>query len=921
MRILTYTNPFKINDKTEIWKILKNSPQYCASDTFVQGLATEYGRNEFNVLRTVNDLAESVIGSFVSYSNIEMQLYVQLLDEIRNIKDINIQSSFFNNSQSVMQTIKELLLLEYQEELFDKKNLSVEQNVLLSIYKNLRKHESLDSFYKTGSMSRVDFYTCVKYSIISELEYFLTSKPDYLESLSISKYINSLNEFEEKLDLLINYLEEKLCCVDDDLNKYNTVGYDLKLLKHIRKIYNEFDIHRNVPIVINGVHKFTPELIRIISLAEGLGIEVIFVINCASNFKTIFNTWKEVYRWTGCEFEFLEEVDIEGGKLIGIEFGKLMDGQISFGSHIQSIIRYPNITSFTDGEVRKQFKKAQKRVGNNKALSSMKKQYYAVKGDESNEILKNYFPEQFSFKPFLSYPVGQFIRAIYEMWNFENNEITINWDLINDCIISGLYKSNINLLDVFTKTKLYFSDIDSISALNTRLKKLKDACFIVKNNNRFNQLKYISFFNVDDEEIDNLMQFIFFIQKLSERIFLSSTIEIDFNVHFRKMVELIEQQSVGDSNVSRVEELLVTELLDRLSSLSDEDAITGNIKDVKEALYYFLADRNKKDTSNWIVRGFEQLDGAVLHRKRKGKTSKDILHIGMLSNENMMKSRSDLLSWPLDENMLSSYKKLKSAFDIMHICNEEVNNYYRYLLFYSMFFSKGKIELSYVANENDTIQIPYKLLEIIGIREVDCDYSNKRIKGNIIQTILETSFPSESVNIEDKEIFSVCPYKFFMKHVLDEDIEYINEYQIKYFLVNFIVQSIPEKFKSNLDSCVGYIDNLIDSIRNLFDFWNEIEFTDLKYTALQEITKHLNSVGTYSSQYVRRKNNFLIAQWTNQMTGEKYMNFDIEDNEIERYMCDSELMRKEYLPFVKICESCNFNKVCLANYSMNYSLS
>jgi len=113
---------------------------------------------------------------------------------------------------------------------------------------------------------------------------------------------------------------------------------------------------------------------------------------------------------------------------------------------------YGNLTTFTDHEVRKVFEKVSKVKGN--PLAKMETQFYAVKGTTSNELLKLYFPDQFSVKPFLSYPIGQFILGIYNMWDFDKKTMIIDESSINECAVSDVFKN-----DGFNILKIYSSSI------------------------------------------------------------------------------------------------------------------------------------------------------------------------------------------------------------------------------------------------------------------------------------------------------------------------------------------------------------------------------------------------------------------------------------------------------------------------------
>ena len=134
---------------------------------------------------------------------------------------------------------------------------------------------------------------------------------------------------------------------------------------------------------------------------EKNGIEVIFMINYARNLPNIYKTWQEVYSWCDTKFEYLDDLQIGSGGKLGQAIASVVEGKKLSIHPIEDVIVYSNLTSFTDREVKKTYNNA-KRKNDKSPLNSMETQYYAVRGESSNEILKIYFPEQFGQKPFLS---------------------------------------------------------------------------------------------------------------------------------------------------------------------------------------------------------------------------------------------------------------------------------------------------------------------------------------------------------------------------------------------------------------------------------------------------------------------------------------------------------------------------------------
>ena len=120
--IYTYSNPLKMNQDELIWKIINQYPQFCASDTLVQGMIQHYGRKEFSIIRTVDELQKALVGNVTNNVQFDMQLFLDVSHAIRDkIKDLNIKKSFQSNIGEVVNSIRYLLFLEAKPEKLLKK--------------------------------------------------------------------------------------------------------------------------------------------------------------------------------------------------------------------------------------------------------------------------------------------------------------------------------------------------------------------------------------------------------------------------------------------------------------------------------------------------------------------------------------------------------------------------------------------------------------------------------------------------------------------------------------------------------------------------------------------------------------------------------------------------------------------------------
>ncbi len=916
MRIFTYPNPFEINKNEELWSIVTKFPHYCASDTLVQGLESEYGRTSFGILRTVNSLIERVLGSYTNNPQNDIQVFLAVSNIIRSLKDADAKAAFRFNIADVVESVKFLSILGCDSSKFNHSELSDEQIMLLDIYEKVLQSGCTELLENLKQLNKSNFIIAARSTINDEIAYLCNRTPEYMQ-LGITLPIVTPKDGYEAIHTIIEHLNKKIKQAPNDVFSPLSYSDDLDRANYILSLITNNDDSIFDRIIIHGVHRITPEMYFLFKLLENIGIEVIFLINYAENLPNVYKTWKEVYSWCDTKFEYQSELNISSGKKLGVAIAGIIEGKKLAIHPTEEVTVFSNLTSFTDREVRQVFKKS----GEN--LNKMRTQYYAVRGESSNEVLKMYFPEQFNQKPFLSYPIGQFILGIYQMWDFEKNTLTLNDKSLSECAVSNLYKGNglSNVFEIISKTKLYFSNIETITDYYKRIRELERALQIIFRNNRYSPLKKLSFFNITLAELSEFKAFLEFIEDVANKLFKDVNPTVDFGRHFKTLMEIISIPSLSSITLSKTEQALISEITDKLNAYGEGEVI-GNIEDVKEAISFFLSERKTGDTSNWIVRDFSQIDGGVLLSRKSKATN---YHFACLSNVQMLKQPDDILPWPLTLDMFNGYEEAQSAVPIVNKGLLEMRNFLKYTLFYGAFFTKCGVKLSYIQEENGEEQMPYYLLNVLGLKQHI--YYEDETTSFLTDEETDSShknFSSGKLEQEAKEMFSICPYKFLQNEVLKAPIEYYSDYHIKYYVSNFMYAFIKGNHNFERESLEQVIAVEFEAVHKLFPFWDKVVFLDIERNTRKQLVFLLAGQESGRPQniflelaYEKRKENYLIAQWVDAGTGEKQMNFDKDGlpELISNYMVSNQLYpRRDELPHKRVCENCNFSEVCLRDY-------
>ncbi len=885
-RIITYENPKKLNENPEIIQIMKDHPHLCASNTLMQGLVEKYERKSFSVITSVEDFVDALFQGKLSNPANDLQLFLDISKEIDKLSDEvdrseDIKRAYTLNRKDVVDAVKLLILSDFDDT--SMKKYSDEQTVFFeSIYKNLKpKYVNLLKGIVDG-VSTNSIRDTLKKVTVNEINYqFKDNGKYFLNTSEASSYLSGIIDEKEKNEAWLIKKAEQYLSVIRDLDKcdYSTV-------------------------VIHGVSRFRPEIMKMIETLDGIGVNIIFLINYVDNLDCIYNMWDQVYSWTGCAMENVGPLNMSSGNEIGKRIATVCKGERVKGNCYAILKEYEYLTDFTDGYVRRKYIEAEKKY-KSAALSKMNVQFYAVNPDPANDILRNYFPDQFSEKPFMSYPVGRFVSGIYSMWDFSEMKMRVNFDELIECAVVRIGHNNDRMGELIRKIRTYFKDLEYVDDILDRSGKLKNQIDqIKKGNNRF--LSYLSFFSVSCEEIDEFCEYVKNIEKISMQIFAEANDDsIDYREHFHNTMRIVSDYSLDSEVTSEKEKELILMLLKSISVPGDE-RVTGAAKELENALRFYLSAKKENKGSNWIVRGFDQLDGAPFLCEKTQKT----YEFALLSMSNMTHKGTEFIPWPLSEDLIDMGSISSVYFAQLKKSVETRSDYLLYYLFYGSFFSNAGMQFSYVKEENNVKQRPYFVLQMINA----VDERKKRKKRASSSNDCKTNTPPIEISVEaserERRLFSICAYKFFLASLMKENICYTNEYHINYFIENEATWMFSKICNYDRSKRETAIDSFMNTIAQMYPYLDKLELMDIREYILSNF---LNNPPT--RDYLEKKRDFLIAKWEDYSTGQNYMKYDGTKEDIREYLMNEGIYPPNgKWPHVKICQECNFNNICMKYY-------
>lgn len=928
MKIITYSNPFELKQLPE-WKSFCKYPHLCVSQTLVEGLKEYYGRETFTLLCTVDQVLSEFYDEWHNNSENQLEQFIELSNKIKEMPNGELKRAFEHNRGDLLKSIRFFIEAGIQEEDINESELSNEQKNFILLLNKLRQSEcfmALDLQSERGKdglkeigieILKKEFY---KYVTLTKEEKENTNTFELLQDEAIKeKMIESINEvdsYNDKKDVKSSKRRKyiaQLCL--DNINKKRCIDYST--------------------IVFHGIHQFTPLILKFIDRLEELEIQVVCMFNYVEEYASIYQTWDEVYKWTHLIPEHYGNLDGIVARKVGENVGYVIEGQLSKRSKTNEVInKFTNLTSFADyvatfySKAKKLAEESAIQKGRKKEdvrkleiIARMDEQFYAVNGSEFNEILKVYFPEHFGGRHFLTYPIGQFILGLYNMWDKKKRKLVIDEKNIKECLALNIWKiqSSVTPLEIYSDLKVYFKGASTFDDFKNRIDKIVD--IIEKRQDKaevYNRLKKMSFFKYSVKEMKELKKVIESLQKIADSIFEQTEVgktQVNVKDHYENLLNCIIK-ATKDSNITKEETDFINHIGKQLEKIKMKDLV-ADIVDIRETLHFYLNDPSSDNEAEWIVRDFEQIDGGVLLAKEENKrkdfseVGSTCFHYGGISDTNMLKGRNSELPWPLTINMVSKMNRITK---IITTCKKEYANFLRYSLFYGTYFLSPTKDIifSYVEEEeNNKKADPYSILTLLKLEEVEKNESD--IFGeSTIQTIHDiTEIQNiETLTFEEKRAANVCYRRFIFNCCLDLETTFNEEFDVFYIAQVFAAMSLAKLSEDKKEKG-------LKQFKEIFPF-----MTTLDLKKIEKMSERFNESHLQDKEYLDTRLEYKYGRWivegetqnllapvysANKIGREKTINLI---KAVDQYINSDEVNFLSKNHNWKFCDVCNQKYVC-----------
>lgn len=857
-RIYTYSDPYRIAD-TDFWSNIKMYPHFCAARTLVNGLVSVMRNDIEGLMCPLDDIVnDRIFSKWAKDISLRIQQYSAISEVYRDRYkkhnlDENYYSALTHNKDSMLDAIRLFIELDIDPIVLDVSNLNMEHRIFAYLFK-WAKGQNLFSLPKMPSLKE------------------------------IRKIFNEQAEFEKA--------EKERLHSENPESEF--LKSDIELIEKMIHATKEWD---GKHVVIHGIHQFTPLQLKFIKHLDELGIEVIFLYNYLPEYKEMYSSWSYIYQQFDAPIYHDQKVKSyvpigqlqKPGNAIASNIALLCEENVSRTDkrirdnyalyQNEKVYEFDNISEYA-GYISDKFLKAEleleeqsplfekpmkKKPGTASVLARMDELVYTA-NKEVDDLLQVYHPEYSRSRHFLAYPIGQFFSAIYSLWNTESGEIDIEYNLLRECLNSGilsnysaenLLKTLMNLEPIFANITC-FSDFQELFEKNYResykqvINSTKGAIsFPLRSLNVYNAYK------VTKEDVDELNNAIIEINTIAKGLFsdIGSDAQFIFQKHFERLEEFVRERK--SSLASEEEKGLITDLLTRLDVIQLMNTESkGTFEDLRSGLYFFLKQK-EESRSDWFVKNFEQIDGDVLNSKQQNAVGrKKTYHFACVSDLDMNKSVDELLPWPLSELFIEkAYNPKDLQFQVYYAALSERSNFLRYALFYGLYFNQCETKISFVKRYGDNTTDYYEMLKLIGLEKTDGP-AGLELDDSIMSTVVKAK-PVKTIQYDREQAAAMflCPYKYLFDYILNPGPIVSGGFLIQKSFENIlientwkVIQNIPQKqAEERLGTVVAQEAQLL---KPYFSFLRETEVLDLQRRAenyiIAKVFDESNSSGNVS---------------------------------------------------------------------------
>lgn len=589
---------------------------------------------------------------------------------------------------------------------------------------------------------------------------------------------------------------------DPTVNRFHERMKQLEMRDSWNPIWNRLFGRSNIQtLVFHGFYYLTPLQERVIQALEKSGITVKILFCYDERYPYANEIWRVTYSKENGYPPFSEWKQEKG--MVKESYGEIFEGRKAAISNKVSIREYASVMEFVQ-----EIKKA-KEEG-----------YfvYSSNPNAANEILRDFYPEEYGERKLLSYPIGQFVSTLNKMWDEDRQEIILDEERLIECFASGWLavdgQAGKEYMQDLMNLLPFFKECETVEEWEERiqlLEKIHETAIALfqkewdpdENTARWQELMgnpFVNFsvFSVDEEKRKIILGLIKRLLNMAKELFVN-TQKVHVWEHIRKLDHILKQYEMSNELYEEEREL-VKALFEKLGDPSGfrEECYPG---DISGALNLYMSGRFQDGEIQadriGMVSPIYHIDAAPV--KQHGK-----VHICLCDMDHMPGGKKQYI-WPLTEKYITAcyrrtgnpfIKNLRHVMESSYICN-------RYFLYSAM---KNKdVQLSWITHMDRKILAPSIYIKLIS-EAADIPIIPAKRKRTTYQQVQNTAYgqrktvPYDKMKMpqdtakEAKMDFAICPMKYVFSYVLEKYPSFHGEFHQNY-AVNGLVASLYSVMK------------------------------------------------------------------------------------------------------------------------------
>ncbi|MBM7660392.1 hypothetical protein JOC85_001159 [Bacillus mesophilus] len=785
--VYTYHHPQKWQEQKDLYDGIKHEIHITATKNMADGIKDCYRndeKGEFQYIFTIRQVMSRLLGSWSSPET-QLNQYLTLSKTISESSGSqNLKDAFRHNTTELLDTIRSLVFTRLTPNDVKLGKLTQKEEFFHDIWKAL---ELNDSTYHEVRITLQRVWK--REAIIKGLNRSLES------------------QFEEGIE------QEELVIPDT-----------------------------KTKLILHGFYFVTPEQQIFLKKLQQAGFEIVFYLFYDERFPNTFDFTKAFiskrFDWTD-EWNVQERTNLPSETIGTALLNSFEEGQVNQTAIRKQIKAYETFFDFLHEEIMKHYPIGEK---TNK-LKTKDFQFIATNADILNEILVQYYPENFSDqRNFLNYPVGRFILKIHEM--LQEGDLVLNEEILMSTFSSGwlfdiVYRKNAR--DYTHELKQLFPFFQQCTTVKEWIQRFQDLItqyeqiiplFESPGDNRvlesirspFTKLAYLS---LDIDDIKQIRTFILLLEEMATNLFVLSTDTISISEHFSRLANLIrEHNPIKHTVLQNEEERLIEKLKYKISQIEDEHLFL--YEDIGQAIHFYLSGKFSEEEDAFI-KPFIEVDGEAF------KKNVQTFYVTGLDEQGLPLSEFSI-PWPLQEETYALLSENHRVLELNELRNKSVKQISRYLLFIALdFLPHTQLELSWIRNFLDRVDLqPAVYLHQLDLQIVDHKFDSndkKKLKENPFvfsqYTPNEVDLKAAYEELKYEDIlaeYELCQRRFYYGYVLDRYPVFKDEF-IHQFIFTEIVKLV-KRYTQQKD------EEVIELVSELFPQWTDFKKKSLAMSSI-----------------------------------------------------------------------------------------